>query len=75
MGYFTLLCFWVLKSVGIVLVGATVAHVLAIGMSAVRMYLRVKKDHVWWDDRLALGGAMMDVVYMMSMWVEALDRE
>ena len=57
------------------LVGSTVAHAIAIGMSAVRFYLRVKKDQVWWDDRLAVAGALVDVVYMMTLWLKQLDRK
>jgi len=48
---------------------------IAIGMSAVRLYLRVKKDRVWWDDWLAVTSAAVDVVYMLSLWVKVLDRE
>ena len=51
------------------LAAATTAHAIAIGMSAVRSYLRAKKDHVWWDDRLAVTGAIADVVYMLTLWL------
>ena len=44
-------------------------------MSVARLHLRVKKDHVWWDDGLAVAGAVMDLIYMLTMWVKALDRE
>jgi len=44
-------------------------------MSVMRLYLRVKKDHVWWDDRLAVVAAAVNVVYMLSLWVKALGRE
>jgi len=44
-------------------------------MSAVRLHLRMKKGHVWWDDWLIASTAVVDVVYMLSLWLEQLDRK
>lgn len=54
---------------------STPVHVVAIGMTIARSYLRVKKDHVWWDDRLTVMGAMMDLVFLLSLWLKALNRK
>ena len=48
---------------------------IAIGMSVVRSYLRAKKDHFWWDDRLVVMGAIADVVYMLTLWLKILNRQ
>ena len=44
-------------------------------MSAMRCYLRVKKGHAWWDDWLIVAATAMDVVYMLTLWLKALDRK
>ena len=56
-------------------VGLTLGHSAAIGLCLARSYLRVIKDRVWWDDRIALAAAALDMLYMLTLWVEALHRK
>ena len=56
------------------LVGSTMAHGMAISFSAVRIYLRQKSGRMWWDDWLVLGATVMDILYMLTIWVERVNR-
>ena len=50
-----------------IIVGLTLVHLFAIGLCQTRLYLRVKEGRVWWDDRVVLGAAALDVVYTLTL--------
>ena len=57
-----------------IVVGLTLGHLFALGLCLARSYLRVKKDRVWWDDRVVLGAAVLDLIHMLTLWVKPMHR-
>jgi len=51
-------------------VASSIFHVIAIGVCFLRIFIRLKRGMLWWDDRIIALGALYNFVTISTLWAK-----
>ncbi|KIM46677.1 hypothetical protein M413DRAFT_56398, partial [Hebeloma cylindrosporum] len=54
-------------------VSVTLFHLLAVGFTLLRLVYRWKTKRLWWDDYITIIPLMVDILYIILMWLRFRD--